>query len=245
MLSSFSGPFKYGRAVKKQSPALSIVTRNLQLYLNPSTYSGSGTQWQDSSANSYTVTLVGAPTFNSGSPNYFTYDGTAEYVDTNQSLASESFSVGAWFKTSAAGIKMILSKETTAGYPWTYRIWLNGGTIIGDVAQSGGSNVSIASTLNNYNNGSWYYVMFTRNDSNLYLYVNGSEIKSASDTLTGTIINSQEVWFGRSAFTAGGSSPSGSYQYTGDLGELFIYDDILSSSEILQNYNATKATYGL
>jgi hypothetical protein len=87
--------------------------------------------------------------------------------------------------------------------------------------------------------------MLTRNDSNLYLYVNGVQVATAADTLTGTIVNSQEVWWGRSAFTNGGASPTGNYQYTGDLGELFVYDRVLTSGEILQNYDATKSKYGL
>ena len=221
---------------------LGIVRSNLQLYLAPSTYPGSGTSWTDSSDNAYTVTLVGAPAYNT---TYFTFDGTTEYYDTNQSLASEEFSVGAWFRTSAAGVKMILSKETTGGWPWTYRIWMNGGQLVGDIAQSGGTNTGISSPLTTYNNGSWYYVMYTRNDTSQWLYVNGVQVATASDTLTGTIINSQEVWFGKSAFTGGGVNPQGSYQYTGDRGECFIYNRVLSASEILQNYNATKATYGL
>lgn len=236
MLSSFVGSFQAGRR------KLEIVKSNLTLYLNPAAYSGSGTSWTDSSSNAYVTTLVGAPVYNTKS---FNYDGTTEYVDTNQSLGSESFSVGAWFKTSAAGIKMIICKETTGGWPWNYRIWLNDGTIIGDIAQPSSANVSISSVLTNYNNGNWHQVFFTRNDSDLFLYVNGSQVKTVSDTLTGTIINAQEVWFGKSAFTAGGANPAGSYQYMGDLGELFVYDAVLNSSQILQNYNATKSKYGL
>lgn len=219
-----------------------VVTNGLQLYLQPGAYTGSGTSWTDSSDNTYTTTLVGAPAYNI---DYFTFDGTTEYFDTNQSLASETFSVGAWFRTSAAGIKMILSKEETAGYPWNYRIWMDGGRIFGDIAQSDSTNTSISSPLTTYNNGNWYYVMFARNDTSLWLYVNGSQVATASDTLSGTIVNAQEVWFGKSAFTGGGVRPAGSYQYTGDIGETFIYNRVLTASEILQNFNATKGTYGL
>jgi hypothetical protein len=222
-----------------------IVTDSLQLYLDaadPASYPGSGTTWTDLSTNAYATTLVGAPAFNS---TYFTFDGTTEYVDTNQSLASESFSVGAWFRSSVAGIKMILSKETTAGNPWNYRVWLNGGQLVGDMSQAPATQASLVSSLTNYNNGSWYLVMFTRNDSNWYLYVNGLQIATRADPYTGSVTNAQELWIGRSAFTQSGASPSGSYQYTGDIGQVFIYNDVLTSAEILQNYNATKGTYGL
>lgn len=212
-----------------------VVTDNLQLYLNPENYPGSGTTWTDSSVNAYSTDLVGSPTFNTS---YFSFDGaTSQYVDTNQSLAAESFSVGLWFRTSAAGIKMTLCKETVAGTPWNYRIWLNGGQIIADIAQSV-TQSSMSSPLTTYNNGNWYYVMFTRDDSNWYLYVNGSQVNTKADNLTGSITNSQELWIGRSAY-------SGAYQWNGDMGHIFVYDRVLSSSEILQNYNATKSVYGL
>ena len=222
-----------------------LVTANLQLYLNAAdsaSYPGSGTTWTDLSPNAYSTTLVGAPAYNT---TYFSFDGSTEYVDTNQGLAYDVFSVGAWFRSSAAGVKMILSKETTLGWPWNYRIWLNGGQIIGDIALTGGTNQAINSPLTSYNNGSWYLVMFARDDSNLYLYVNGSQIATQADTMTGSITNVQELWIGRSAFTAGGASPTGSYQYTGDIGQIFVYDRLLSNTEMLENFNATRSTYGV
>ena len=219
-----------------------VITNGLQLYLQPEAYSGSGASWTDSSDNTYTVTIVGTPVYYN---TYFNINPGTEYYDTNQSLAAEEFSVGAWFRVYTAGIRMILSKETTGGWPWTYRIWLNSGTIIGDIAQSDGTNVSISSPLNTYDDGEWHYVMFTRNDTSLWLYVNGVQVATVSDTLTGTIVNAQELWIGRSAFTAGGANPSGSYQFEGDLGKCFIYNRVLTSTEILQNFNATKGTYGL
>lgn len=229
--------------------SLSIVTSGLQLYLNAGdtdSYPGSGTSWTDLSANAYTSTvLVNGTGYSSDGGGTLTFNGATHYVDVNQSLASQEFTVGAWFKTSASGIKMILCKETTAGWPWNYRIWLNGGTIVGDVAQSGGANTSISSLLSNYNNGNWYQVMFSRNDSTLRLYVNGTEVRNASDTLTGSITNSQEVWIGRSAFTGGGISPTGNYPYSGSISEVMIYNRVLTAAEILQNYDATKSRFGL
>ena len=90
----------------------SIVTSSLQLYLIASdtgSYSGSGTTWTDLSPNAYNTTLVGSPTFNT---THFNFSSGVQYVDTNQSLSSETFSVGVWFRTSASGIKMLVSKET-------------------------------------------------------------------------------------------------------------------------------------
>jgi hypothetical protein len=222
------------------SAGSSIVTSNLQLYLtagNTSSYPGSGTTWTDLSTNSYSTTLTNTPTYNSGNGGYFSFDGS-DYVDTNQSLASETFSVGGWFRTSSAGIKMFLSKETSAGNPWNYRIWLNGGQINADMSQVT-TQSSLSSPLTTYNNGNWYQVMFTRDDSTWYLYVNGVQVNTKSDSYTGNVVNSQELWIGRSAYLGG------SYQFTGDISEVMIYNRVLTSSEILQNYNATKTRFGL
>jgi hypothetical protein len=219
---------------------ISVVTSGLQLYLNAATgssYPGSGTEWYDLSTNAYTASLVGSdgdqrPTYNI---THFTFN-SGEYVDTNQSLASETFSVGAWFRTDAAGIKMILSKETADGAPWNYRIWLNGGQIIADMAQ-GATQSSLSSTLTTYNDNQWHLVMFTRNDSNWYLYVDGAQTNTKLDSYVGSVTNSQELWIGQSAYLGG------SYQYVGDIGQVFIYDSVLNSTQILQNFEATEETY--
>lgn len=219
----------------------SIVTSNLQLYLtagDTDSYPGSGTSWFDLSPNSYTSTLINGVGFSSASGGTLTFNGVNQYVDTNNFINAESFSVSSWFRTSAGGIKMIISKETNGGWPWNYRIWLNGGTIVGDIAQAGGVSTSISSPLSTYNNGGWYNVVFTRNDSTLKLYVNGVQIATAADTLTGTISNNQEVWIGQSAYLGG------SYDYTGDISEIMVYNAVLTDAEVLQNFDATKTRFG-
>jgi hypothetical protein len=222
-----------------------LVTDGLQLYLNPSdknSYSGTGTTLNDLSTNGYPTTIVNSPSF---SHTYFNFASSGQYIDTNQPLSSENFSVGAWFRSSASGIKMILSKETFTGNEWNYRIWLNGGRLTADISKSNVQSL-LTSPLTNYNNGAWYYVMFTRDDDNWYLYVNGIQIATTTDPFTGSISTNQELWIGRSAFQgAGAASPTGSYQFIGDIGNVFIYNRVLNSTEITHNFNATKSIFGV
>lgn len=213
--------------------------QSLHLFLDatdPASYSGSGITWTDMSTHNNDGTIVGSPTYNSNS--YFSFDGSStQYVDLNTALDFESFSVGAWIRSSASGLRMILSKETPAGQPWNYRIWLNNGQIVGDIAASSSS--SIISPLT-YNNNNWYLIMFTRDNSSKrqYLHVNGVQVATIVDTINGSIKNNQELWVGRSSY-------SGAYQFQGDIGQVFVYDKELTSSEILQNFNATKGKFGL
>jgi hypothetical protein len=213
------------------------VTDGLQLWLDASSfqsYPETGTTWYDLTDNHYDSILSNSITYNTSDRGYFIFDNTNDYIDTNQSLSSESFSVGAFFRTSSVGIKMILSKETASGSPWNYRIWMNGGQLIADIAQ-GVTQSSLSSPLTNYNDGQWHYVMFTRDDSTWVLYVDGIQVTTKADNFTGSIINAQELWIGRSAFT--GESPTGSYQYYGNISVVMIYNRVLSLSEISQNYS--------
>ena len=221
---------------------IDIVRPGLQLYLNAGdtdSYPGTGTSWYDLSNNAYTATLQNGTAYTAADGGAMTFDGANDYVDVGQSLASESFSVGAWFKNTLGGLpRMILSKETPAGNPWNYRIWLTGGTIVADMSQVA-TQANLTSPLNTYNDGEWHYVMFTRDDSNWYLYVNGIQVNSRVDPYTGSVTNSQNLWIGRSAYLGG------SYPYSGSIGEVFIYNRVLSAPEILQNFDATKTRYGV
>lgn len=217
-----------------------IVTSDLQLYLtagNVASYPGSGINWYDLSPNAYTATLTNGVGYSAINGGTLTFAGT-QYVDTNNFLNAETFSVSVWYKTSQGGIQMIISKETNGGWPWNYRIWLNGGQIIGDIAQSGGVAEAISSPLSSYNDGNWYNVVFTRNSSTMKLYVNGVEIRSIADTLVGSITNNQTVWIAKSAYLGG------SYQFTGNVSEVMIYYDVLTASEVVQNFDATKTRFG-
>lgn len=218
-----------------------IVTSNLQFYVtagNSSSYPGSGNNWYDLSPNSYTATLTNGVGYSAANGGTLTFNGSNQYVDTNNFLNAESFSVCAWFRKTSSGIQMIISKETNGGFPWNYRIWLNGGQIIGDIRQSSGLSQSINSPLSSYNNGNWYNVVFTRNDSILRLYVNGVEVNNVPDTLTGSITNNQTVWIGLSAYLGG------SYDYIGDISEIMVYNAVLTDAEVLQNFDATKTRFG-
>ena len=216
----------------------SIIEHCLQLYLNAATsssYPNSGTEWYDLSHNAYTASIVGGITHGS---NNFNFNGVGQYVNTHQSLSSENFSVGAWFRNnSGGGANMILSKETIAGSPWNYRIWLANGTIYADVSPSVGTISSLVSPTATYQDGQWYLVMFTRDATTWRLYVNGAEISNKPNDVFASVTNSQELWIGRSYINGG------SYQYLGDIGQVFIYDCVLSASEILHNFDDTKDTY--
>lgn len=223
----------------------SLVTDGLQLYYdvgNSSSYPGSGTSIFDLSPNGFTGTLNG-PTYSSTNGGILVFDGVNDYIDTNQSLASEQFTLMAWVKSSnTTNFQMIFSKETNAGLPWNYRLFLyqTTGDLLGDMAKVGSS--SAITYSQNLADGTWHMVAFSRNTTTdkMRLYIDGNFVKEDTDTMTaGTIQNAQEVWIGFSAFSGG------SYPFNGNIAATFIYNRPLTDAEVFSNFMVTKTRFGL
>ena len=229
-------------------PSPTVITEDLVLYYdfdNTDSYP-SGTTVTDLSASDYTGTLVNGPVYSSVNGGILNFDGSNDYIDTNNSIASESFTINAWFKLSDVSVaRMLISKEenVVGGAPWNYRMYLDQttGHLIGDIAQvpiSGGGSGDTKSMLYPVNmaDNIWHYTTFSRDaDTNtVKLYVDGILVEESSDVLSGTIMNNQNVWIGRSA--VGG----GSYPLNGSIGSILIYDRALTDEEVNTNYLATK-----
>ena len=107
----------------------------------------------------------------------------------------------------------------------------------------GGADVNTTSTLTISAN-TWYHLgaVYDRTDK-LTLYINGSF--DSATTITQFIANDFQA---SHIFRIGSySDPSNNAAYflNGSIPQLQIYNIVLSATEILQNYNATKSRFGL
>lgn len=221
------------------------VTSGLELYYDPSqsaSYPGSGTTLYDLSPSGVNATLSGSPT---DAGNWFTFTGT-QSIQTGNLVGLFSgwqHSLEIWFSPSAAGAVFsdTGSGPTNTGYHTTglevYQtgpFYLTNAMLWSSTATTrvGGGTVS----LNN-----WYQLVRTYNGSNTAsAYLN--KVK-ASDTSI-SWINPTPGWylnFGSSESTvfANGSA------FQGKLGVIRLYNRVLTQAEVTQNYDATKARYGL
>lgn len=237
--------------ILQPSPVIyNFVTNGLTLYYNfgdSASYPGSGTSVNDLSPNGYTGTLVNGPTFDSVlNGGILILDGISEYINTNNSIASNSFTINTWFKatTNVSVPRMLISKETIPGSPWNYRLYLNNsnGYLIGDIAQVGGDNASIGNSQSLADN-TWHLASFSRDETTdkLKLYVDGVLVSELTAGLTGSITNTQDVWIGRSAFDP--IFQGGSYPFSGSIGSAFIYNRALTDNEVFTNFMATKTRF--
>lgn len=210
------------------------VFSNLTMYLNasdPTSYSGSGSTWYDISGNSADITLVNSPTFTSGSPGYFTFNGTNQYGTGSKTgvLNNGSYTKSVWFYLNGYGDNNLSSSFSGGHFMYmagTNRIYC-GHTDWGNYGAYPSSQ-----TFNLY---TWYYAALTFDTTNgMTLYVNGLQ----DSTYTAN----------KNAFSGNGSTNiatfGGGNLLNGRISKAFFYDKRLTSSEVLQNYNSTKSEYG-
>jgi len=219
-----------------------IATGNLVLHLdakNPSSYPGSGTTWFDLSGNSFNGTLLNSPTYNSDG--YFIFSGssnmTVSIVSPNPNITGQITSE-IWFYASNSDPITLNHKGThysiffpnANSFQWADTNWSYG-------------SFGVRSITNINQTGTWKQIVVTKDASNnVRIYKNGA----LQDTRTNfspalSTFNSTLYLTGYSNDTA---FPTSSF-LTGYISISRIYNRTLSDSEVLQNFNAHRARYGL
>ena len=236
-----------GMSLKKvfADPA-TLVTNGLVLNLdasNASSYPGSGTSWFDLSGNGNTGTLTNGPTFNSANGGSIVFDGSNDYVDLgniSQLKPTTQITVSAWVYRSTMNdsqSEVIVGCTQSGGYElyytankMTFYVYAGGSYRIPEMSTS-----AISGWMN-----------FTATYDNRYakLYYNGVLQNTVDSGATNNISYvANNILIGAEA--GAGSTPDSGFEWTGNIAQTLIYNRALSASEVLQNYNVTKAKFGL
>lgn len=225
--------------------ANSVVSNGLLLYLdsaNLNSYIGSGTSWNNISGYNYGAVLSNGPTFSYTNVGTLTFDG----VD-------DSFTTSA-FKTVTSGSNVNNDTTNEIWYKWNGinqvkvitavgNLSLAGylGFIINNGAGSAGNLVTViyggqyfsaidtGTTSVTLVSGVWTQLVITKTSSICKFYKNGVFLGSTTKS--------------QSNYTT--TSPYVSSTFAGGLGVCKLYNRALSDVEILQNYNALRARFGL
>ena len=222
----------------------SIVTDGLVLHLdaaNKKSYPGSGTAWKDLSGNNTNGTLTNGPTFNSGNAGSIEFDATNDFILISgaSSLSVNYHTISSWNYSSNYNQYGFMFEKTTNGTVNTqYSLFLNANNTL-YYRTYGLSNVStLLNISSNYTNSTWTNTVATYDGSNKKIYING--VLKLTSATTGTVTQNTT---GTSIIGAYGTGQS--YFFNGKIAQTAIYNKALTADEILQNYNATKARYGL
>ena len=215
---------------------------NLELHLDPTSYSGSGSTWTaDTGSNG---TLVGNISYDQELGDWFDLDGSSDYITVNSSAinAATNFTIEGWFNPDnltaadhlfaiyggASDRKLFLRLNNTSG-DLDWQIYNSSGASAGYFTTS---NANARLTANQ-----WNHVAVTHiNNGSMEVFVDG--VSAGTGTSTGiNTTGTEDLYIGvLNTFI-------GSYDFDGKVGQVRFYSSALSSDEVMQNYLFTKNNY--
>jgi hypothetical protein len=222
---------------------VNAVTSGLVLSLdaaNVKSYTSGSTIWRDLSGNGLNTTLVGSPTYVTN-PSSLLFDGASTYGSTgNNTLSSStnSLSFDFWVNPSGSSTasQTILGKDTNGqggGHLLIRRVSSTDLRFnLANASQISSTNFFVGSI------GSWINIQITFNytSGDYNVYKNG---------VLFTNTNAPSGFPSTNAPINVASYSGPPLPWTGNISVCKMYNRILSTSEVLQNYNAQKSRFNL
>jgi hypothetical protein len=163
-----------------------------------------------------------------------TFDGIDDYISTNYTTSLNDFTVCVWFKQvgSVIGYQRLVDKNYLNGF-WVGRNGTNANSWGGGVYESSapfGRFISLT-------DGQWHFIVSKREGTTHTIYGDGTT-NATSGTVSSSPLNTSNILIGR-------SDQPGIESMNGNIAVVSLYNRALSASEILQNFNATRARFGV
>jgi len=221
-----------------------IVTSGLQVNLLSAP--SSGTTWTDVSGNGYNATLQGSPSYvstNGGGImlNNSTYNGT-DYISLPYNISSTTVSVELVASLNPTSYWATIWGNENYNSGLGFFAFMASGTTItyGRPGATAAENITATNAIRHY--------IFVMNAGQNSMYINGSQNGTTQVRTTGGFA-SGNFYFGSRHTNAGTGAQdkmnNSSSAYYPVYYQMRIYNRALSASEITQNYNAVKGTYGI
>tara|TARA_R100001510_G_scaffold33975_1_gene30442 strand:- start:688 stop:1494 length:807 start_codon:yes stop_codon:yes gene_type:complete len=233
--------------------AAGLVTTDLVFHIDPadsSSYPGSGSTIYDL-VGSTNGTLQGNASVDGNG--HLILDGVNDAVNfgtvtssTPVSVIGTSFSINCWVYNNGSGesFQTPFSQWSSSGNDRIEVLRVRSNGYIQSIVRDSGTSYSIvtngtAGVATPLAANTWYYYTWNYDSSTTTatIYFNASQIATKT---TRTVSN-----VNKNFRTGSRGTNVGIQEWNGKLGAYHVYDRVLSSTEITQNYNATKATYGL
>jgi hypothetical protein len=221
-----------------------IVTNGLVLALDAAdknSYSGTGTTWKDLSGNAYNGSLNTGPLFSSTNGGSIAFDGTTVGQEVNIGTKTINFTSGGTFEiwTKIDNVNRnqgFFSMNPGATYINFYSPGATNQKMRWEVIGNSANAFNAINSLTTLQNNVWYHVVgnFDPSGGSTRIYINGSLDNSQSSyTNVPSSVTSQII--------------IGSYGgiLDGNIAVAKIYNRVLSTSEVAQNYQTTKTRFGL
>ena len=231
----------------------SLTSTGRIIYLdanNTDSYAGIGTTWTNlDSEGGYSATLNGSPTFDETTTpgnKYFDFNraaATGQFAQINQAAAinpvvNQPFTIQIWARINNVGaqgtlVSKVFGAPSYDGYALGYRT-----DNALQLHENGSSQVNYFTSVSEVVSGGWR--LYTANvqfgnggGRQNKIFVNGRQVLSAISNETGIPSATQNITF-----------PTGFYgEGECDIGQFYYYNTELTTTQIIQNYDATKSRY--
>lgn len=234
----------------------SIVKDGLVLYLdaaNPKSYPGSGTVWSDLSGNGFNALPVGAsfPTFNSSTLD-FTFNGSTQYLHSLFTGTITSRTLIAWCKlrtltptgsSVGEGVLNIGGDGVQSGSfdsivynEYTAKRWCNG--------SEGWARTPNMISPTDETSTNYLMMALTHTTSNYNLYRNATLLVNTTTYSQPSYTNGQFFIGNRHSTTVGYSGVGNGY-FDGNIQMIQVYNRVLTSTELTQNFEAMRDRFGI
>ena len=228
-----------GTSYGNQISFTTLATTSLKLHYdtnNSSSYPGTGTTLTDLSGNGNHGTIMNSPSFSTLTVGggVLAFNGNQQYISTNYTPSNTS-SISIWFYNTSN------YTDNNRGIFSTYNgsCGCNGfymGTLSNSFNLSRDNNVGYGNTvLPSLSINTWYNVTVTSDPSGsgtIKVYLNGS----LQTTITGKTTHADVLNIGRTRFDAN--------YWKGYIAKTMVYNAVLTGTEVLNDYNSQKTTFG-
>ena len=228
-----------------------IVKSGLVLYLDAgspnSYYGGTGTVWKDMSGNGNNGTLTNGPTFNSANGGSIVFDGASDKVEC---LSTPTLNITSTISLEIMMYPTLLNQNSGVLTKWTTGSGTNNSFsfYLGQDASNSRYGFGIQQSNNvirklfpttNYIVNTWTHIVCVADGTTMRIYNNGvGDVTTQS--YDGTIkLTTKKLVVGSLR------EEDSIYNYRGRIGFSRIYNRALTSTEVSQNFNATRARFGI
>jgi hypothetical protein len=218
---------------RNSDPAPPPATSGLILNLdagNSASWTGQGTIRYDTSGSGNNATLNSGVAYSSNGGGSFLFDNVDDFVSLPNSLGyTTNVSLFAWIRTTGTpkgGYHIVFGgQELEISIPTDGQIRTGVFTNSRFVSNHGGG----------LTDGNWHYVGFTFDGSTKRSYIDGVEVgtQGTSGTLTSTFTNRTMGRYGNST----------QYYMNGRIATAQIYNRVITPTEVLGNYTASRARF--
>lgn len=194
--------------------------------------SGVGSEWYDIVGSSHGNITNSAQLYNSSG--FMSFDGVDDYVDLGASIQlTNNFSLSVWTKD---GNGNFILDQGDIGLDASGRLeWTAYGLQLYPNNDASGA---LADGYATFVPTNWNHVVCTFSSGTVKFYINGNLDSTKTMTATSFIPGGSILKIGRRAF-------SNSANYAGKIGNLSIYNRVLSDQEVKQNFNALRGRFGI